>query len=252
MLFSATIKSKVKELAEVNLSSDHEYICIHNFDTIEGKLNEAEEMNVEGNKELDEKLKAITPVKLVHNCMELKIEDKLDMLFSFLKSKPKSKCLVFFSTRKQVRYAYQAFKALKLTQSLYELHGKQEQNKRTAIYYQFVEKKHACLFSTDIAARGIDFPAVDWVIQYDAPEDINTYIHRVGRTARYKSKGDALLFLLPSERKFIDRLKSKQINLKMLNADPNKQLTIQETLQKLNAENKELMHVAKRACISYL
>ena len=212
MLYSATIRNKVKELAEVNLGEDHEYICIHNYETIEGKLNEAVDGAAPTDSNLadaQDKINSITPVKLVHNCMELKIEDKLDMLFSFLKSHPKSKVLVFFSTRKQVRFAYQAFKALKLTQSLYELHGKQEQNKRTAIYYQFVEKKHACLFSTDIAARGIDFPAVDWVVQYDTPEDISTYIHRVGRTARYKSKGDALLFLLPSERKFLDRLKEK-------------------------------------------
>lgn len=81
-----------------------------------------------------------------------------------------------------------------------------EQNKRTAIYFQFVEKKNAVLFSTDISARGIDFPAVDWVIQVDCPEDVATYIHRVGRTARYKSKGNALLFLLTSELKFLQQL----------------------------------------------
>ena len=62
------------------------------------------------------------------------------------------------------------------------------------------------LFATDIAARGIDFPAVDWVIQFDCPEDISTYIHRVGRTARYKSKGSSLLFLLPSEAKFAEKV----------------------------------------------
>ena len=99
---------------------------------------------------------------------------------------------------------------------------KMEQNKRTAIYYQFLEKKSAVLFATDIASRGIDFPAVDWVIQFDCPEDINTYIHRVGRTARYKSKGNALLFLLPSEIKFVERVLSKQIDLKKLAAAPNR------------------------------
>ena len=40
------------------------------------------------------------------------------------------------------------------------------------------------LFATDIAARGLDFPKVDWVLQYDCPEDVASYIHRVGRTAR--------------------------------------------------------------------
>ena len=43
------------------------------------------------------------------------------------------------------------------------------------------------LFATDIAARGLDFPSVDWVLQMDCPEDVACYIHRVGRTARYVS-----------------------------------------------------------------
>lgn len=131
--------------------------------------------------------------------MQVECHEKLDMLFSFLKSHAKLKVIVFFSSRKQVRFAYQSFKALKLCQNLYELHGKQDQNKRTAIYFQFVEKKQAVLLCTDIAARGVDFPAVDWVVQVDAPEDIATYVHRVGRTARYKAKGNALMFLAPSE-----------------------------------------------------
>jgi ATP-dependent RNA helicase DDX10/DBP4 len=108
------------------------------------------------------------------------------------------------------------------------------------------------LFCTDIASRGIDFPAVDWVVQYDCPEDVLTYIHRVGRTARYKSKGNSLLFLTPSEAKFSDRVEKRSISLKKLNANPNKALTIQPTLQKLNAENPPIKHLAEKACISYI
>ena len=96
--------------------------------------------------------------------MELKIDEKMDTLFSFLKSHAKQKILIFVSSIKQVRFTFLAFKALKLSTNLFELHGKQHQNKRTAIYYQFVEKKQAVLVCTDIAARGVDFPAVDWVI----------------------------------------------------------------------------------------
>jgi ATP-dependent RNA helicase DDX10/DBP4 len=93
-----------------------------------------------------------------------------------------------------------------------------------------VEKKSAILFATDIASRGIDFPAVDWVVQFDCPEDINTYIHRVGRTARYKSKGNAILFLLPSEMKFLEKLKNQRVDTKKLQAAPNRQLTITPSL----------------------
>ena len=51
------------------------------------------------------------------------------------------------------------------------------------------------LFATDIAARGLDFAKVDWVLQMDCPEDVPAYIHRVGRTARYVSGGMLLAFL---------------------------------------------------------
>ena len=46
-------------------------------------------------------------------------------------------------------------------------------------------KTGSVLFATDIAARGLDFPTVEWVVQADCPEDVASYIHRVGRTARY-------------------------------------------------------------------
>ena len=89
-----------------------------------------------------------------------------------------------------------------------------------------MEKKQAVLFSTDISARGVDFPAVDWVVQVDCPEDTSTYIHRVGRTARYKSKGNALLLMLPSEVKFVDKLKARGVEMKKLATKADKQLTI--------------------------
>ena len=108
------------------------------------------------------------------------------------------------------------------------------------------------MLSTDISARGVDFPAVDWVVQVDCPEDTNTYIHRVGRTARYKSKGNALLMLLPSEAKFAEKLTSRNIQMKRLATKSDKQLTIQPVLEKLNAENRDQMHLAKKACASYL
>jgi superfamily II DNA/RNA helicase len=64
------------------------------------------------------------------------------------------------------------------------------------------------LLCTDLAARGLDIPAVDWIIQYDPPDDPKEYIHRVGRTARGRSgRGRALLFLLPEEIGFLRYLK---------------------------------------------
>lgn len=77
-----------------------------------------------------------------------------------------------------------------------------------------------------------------------------TYIHRVGRTARYKSKGNALLLLLPSEIKLIEQLAKHKIELKKLLAKET--FTVKPVLEKMNAENSELQHLAKKACSSYL
>lgn len=64
------------------------------------------------------------------------------------------------------------------------------------------------LLCTDVAARGLDIPAVDWIIQYDPPDDPKEYIHRVGRTARgHSGKGRALLMLLPEELTFLKFLR---------------------------------------------
>ena len=169
-----------------------------------------------------------------------------------VKSHKDSKVIVFFSTCKQVRHAYESFSKLKVGAPLLEIHGRQQQIKRTAIYFEFVERKHAYLFATDIASRGIDFPAVDWVIQVDLPEDTDTYIHRVGRTARYKYKGNSLLMVLPSEIKFADKLKRLNIDMKKLKANPNRTLTITSALQRINAQNNDLLHLAQRAFICYL
>ena len=100
----------LRDIARLRLSRDAEFISIHDFDSIEGRVNNLED----GGDENDTRLKSITPTTLLHYYMEVPIEDKLDTLFSFLKTHQKQKILVFFSSRKQVRFAYQSFKALKV------------------------------------------------------------------------------------------------------------------------------------------
>ena len=67
-------------------------------------------------------------------------------------------------------------------------------------------------FSFLPAARGLDLPAVDYILQYDAPEDTADYIHRVGRTARMGRKGQAMLFLTSEEMEYLTILKDKGVS----------------------------------------
>jgi len=141
---------------------------------------------------------------------------------------------------------------LKLGMTFLDLHGKQKQGKRTNIFYTFLNKKNSVLFATDIASRGVDFPAVDWVIQFDCPEDISTYIHRVGRTARYKSKGNSLLLVNKKEEKIVEILQGKNVKIQKIKINTSKVVGLQPILRSLISENYDLIHLAQKAIKSYL
>lgn len=106
---------------------------------------------------------------------------------------------------------------------------------------------------TDVAARGLDIPQVDWIIQFDPPDDPREYIHRVGRTARGAGKsGKALLFLLPTELGFLTFLKKAKVPLNEYQFPPSKIANVQNQLQKLIETNYYLNRSAKDGFRSYL
>jgi ATP-dependent RNA helicase DDX55/SPB4 len=86
------------------------------------------------------------------------------------------------------------------------LHGKMSQSKRTRALDAFAKSPNAVLVCTDVAARGLDIPDVDWVVQFDAPQDPDAYVHRVGRTARLGRPGYSLIYLAPHEDAYADFL----------------------------------------------
>jgi ATP-dependent RNA helicase DDX31/DBP7 len=87
-----------------------------------------------------------------------------------------------------------------------KLHGNMAQIDRTATLIAFTKASTGVLFCTDVAARGLDFPAISLIIQYDPPGEAEEYVHRVGRTARLGRSGEAVLFLTPEELKYLDHL----------------------------------------------
>lgn len=97
---------------------------------------------------------------------------------------------------------------------LWKLHGNMPQHLRTETFKRFCDAKEGILFSTDVAARGLDLPLIDWIVQYDPPEDTEDYVHRVGRTARIGHSGRAILFLLESELSYVNVLQKMGTNLK--------------------------------------
>ena len=172
----------------------------------------------------------------------------MELLFSFIKSHLRCKILVFAASRKEVRFLYEAFRRMKPGVSLLHLHGKQKQTMRTYTYYDFIQKDHAVLFCTDVAARGIDFPAVDWVVQFDCPEDAATYIHRVGRAGRFRAKGNGLLFLLPQEETaFLPMMAEANIPLKRIAVNPSRTQSVTNRLMEEIARDETLGQLASKA-----
>jgi len=189
----------------------------------------------------------VTPATLEQHYAVIELDKKLDTLWSFIKTHLQSKILVFFSCCKQVRFVYETFCKMHPGMSLMHLHGKQKQMARLATFDKFTKTKHAALFATDIAARGLDFPSVDWVVQVDCPEDAETYIHRVGRTARYESSGKALLFLMPSEEDgMLEALKAKKIEINKIKIKASKQQSIENQLQNLAFQDSEIKYLGQR------
>ena len=86
---------------------------------------------------------------------------------------------------------------------LHSLHGKVPQEQRKDIYQDFINKPSGVLFTTDVAARGLDFPDLDLVIQFDPPQQPDQFVHRIGRTARMGKTGTAIVYLTPDQDSYI-------------------------------------------------
>ncbi|KAG6041339.1 ATP-dependent RNA helicase dbp4 [Claviceps citrina] len=227
LMFSATQSKKVSDLARLSLH-EPEYVSVH------------------------EAAVSATPANLQQHYIVTPLPEKLDTLYGFIKSNLKSKIIVFLSSGKQVRFVYESFRHLQPGIPLLHLHGRQKQVARLEITSRFTAAKQSCLFATDVVARGIDFPAVDWVIQADCPEDVDTYIHRVGRTARYESNGRAVLFLDPSEEAgMLKRLEQRKIPIQRVNVKEKKKKSVKNDLQNMCFQNPDLKYLGQKAFISY-
>ena len=265
LLFSATLTRNLKRLVKVNMRSP-EYINLSYTDNIitndiigNNSENEKNELSIIKNSQnLNLKISndinnLIIPKNLNQFYTIVEPEDRINILYSFLKTHKNSKCIIFLSSRKQVRFFTEIFKHLKLGITFLDIHGKQNQNKRSSTYFTFIQKrKSVVLFATDIASRGVDFPAIEWVIQLDPPEDISQYIHRIGRTARYKSEGNSILFVSKKEEEFINELHNKKIDIKKMKIQQGKISNMEIVIRGILTEHSELVQAAQKAISSYL
>eukprot|EP00658_Telonema_sp_P-2_P077085 TRINITY_DN6894_c0_g1_i1.p1 TRINITY_DN6894_c0_g1~~TRINITY_DN6894_c0_g1_i1.p1 ORF type:complete len:573 (-),score=195.17 TRINITY_DN6894_c0_g1_i1:426-2144(-) len=226
MLFSATQTRKTEDLARMSLK-DPLYVGV------------------------DDSKVAATVAGLEQGYVVCPVDKRFLLLFTFLKKNLKKKVIVFFSSCNSVKFHAELLNYIDIP--CRDLHGNQKQTKRTQTFFEFCNASTGILLCTDVAARGLDIPAVDWIVQYDPPDEPREYIHRVGRTARGdKGKGKALIVLLPEELRFLKYLKQAKVPLNEYELPVGKLSNVQSQLEKLVEKNYHLNTSARDAYRSYL
>lgn len=180
-LFSATMTDAISELARIGLRNPVRVVV-----KVEAKTSERR-----------------TPASLENMYHISRPENRLAQLLRILRAETSNgarKAVVFFATCAQVNYLYKVLAPLGPAQlgkvRLYSLHGKQTPARREATFREFVaDSGPAALLCTDVAARGLDLPDIDVVVQFDAPTDPKVFSHRCGRTARAGRSGRAVVLL---------------------------------------------------------
>ena len=122
--------------------------------------------------------------------------DKPACLKFILEKEKPSLCIIFVQMKHQADRLVHVFKKY---YKIAAIHGNRSQNQRERILEDFRSGRVPLLIATDVAARGLDIPAVSHVINYDLPNDIETFIHRVGRTGRAGAGGKAIMIAMPQQ-----------------------------------------------------
>ncbi|KAK8863696.1 hypothetical protein M9Y10_011386 [Tritrichomonas musculus] len=201
---------------------------------------------------ITEKRESATPDNLVQFYAIVPLSEKINTLYSFIRSHKSDKLIVFMETVKMVRFVFEAFRHLKPGLPLLHLTGKQSSELRFSVCSDFAKKERGVIFTTDVAARGLDFPQVNWVIQMDCPTSVETYIHRVGRTARFYQGGKGLLMLTPTETSFVPKLESNKVSLKGIKIAETELINIKPELVDILAKFSDVKHLAIKAFTTYL
>jgi ATP-dependent RNA helicase RhlE len=153
-----------------------------------------------------------------HAVTFIEMDDKRFFLERLVKENPEAKILIFVRTKVRAERVKKAMERVEI-QSL-TIHGDVEQNKRLNVMNQFKKGDVKILIATDVSSRGIDIPNVNYVVNYDLPEQPENYVHRVGRTGRGKNRGNAVSFCSPEEKVLLDEIQElihKPINVLEIN-----------------------------------
>lgn len=174
MLFSATMPEEIERLC-------HNYMI--------------NPINIEINPE------SLTAEKIHQVYYEVENNKKFNLLNKLIYTERPDSCIIFCSTKDNVDSLVQRMQSRNY--SCNKLHGGMLQKDRIDTIQKFKRGEFSFLVATDVAARGIDVENITHIINYDIPMEKESYVHRIGRTARAGKQGSAITFVTPSEYRFL-------------------------------------------------
>ncbi len=177
LFFSATINEKIKKLA---------YSLVHNPIRIQISPKNPVAKNIN------------------HQVAYIEMDDKRFFLERLINENPGSKVLVFVRTKVRAERVKKTMERVNIVSNT--IHSGKDQQERSLVMGQFKKGEVKILVATDVSARGIDIPNVDYVINYDMPEVPENYVHRVGRTGRGVNRGNAVSFCSAGEREVLQEI----------------------------------------------
>ncbi|KAH7864831.1 hypothetical protein Vadar_034401 [Vaccinium darrowii] len=212
LLFFATVPKEVRQICHIALKRDNEFI-----DTVR-------------------QMHLVAPLDkhfpLLYVLLKEHIADDVDY-----------KVLVFCTTAMVTRLVADLLGELSL--NVREIHSRKPQSYRARISDEFRKSKGLILVTSDVSARGVDYPDVTLVIQVGLPADREQYVHRLGRTGRKGKEGQGILLLAPWEESFLSSVKDLPIaKAPIPSIDPETKKKVERALSHVEMKNKEAAYQA--------
>lgn len=194
-----------------------------------------------------------TPASLHSEYMECEADKKSSQLVDFLIKNRSKKFIIYFMTCACVDYWGVVLPCLPVLKgfSLITLHGQMKQTAREKALASFKDLSNGILLCTDVAARGLDIPDVDYILQYDPPQNPDVFIHRVGRTARMGRRGSAIIFLLPKEEAYVEFLRRRYDVLEERKCSDDAPDVVPQ-IRSAAKKDRDVMEKGVRAFVSYI
>mmetsp|Transcript_22508 Transcript_22508/g.53099 ORF Transcript_22508/g.53099 Transcript_22508/m.53099 type:complete len:666 (-) Transcript_22508:24-2021(-) len=245
LLFSATIPDELKQVMKKAMRDDYvEVDCIQDGD--DGGSSTQTHIHVKQSH-------AVIPdvsqyVSSVVRVVKAAVQDE----------KADNKVVVFFPTARTVSYFADIFNEV-INLPVLELHSKKSQGYRKRVSDEFRNADGGVLFTSDVSARGVDYPGVTHVVQFGMPSSREQYVHRLGRTGRAGAEGKGWLILGPFEQLFVDELRGIDITKdESLTAIMNKSVLdetddqMQEMLERVQNGDKKLVKAGEASYSAFL